>query len=404
MHHRTAPPAERLRIIVLGYIVRGPIGGMWWSDAHYLLGLRTLGHDVYFVEDSDDYPSCFDPVRNVTDTDPRYGLAFAQRTLARVGLGDCWAYHDAHTAQWHGPAAAQMAARCATADLVLNLGGVNPLRPWLQAVPCRVLVDKDPVFMQIRHLTDPGARARALQHTAFFSFGENWGRADCTMPDDGLPWQPTRHPIILDRWPVIPAPAAGKFTTVMQWDSYAAREYNGRRYGMKSDSFGPYLDLPARAGRRFELAVGDHRAPRDVLAHHGWDVVDPMHPPWDPWTYQRYVQAARAEFSIAKHGYVAAATGWFSERSAAYLASGRPVLTQETGCSAWLRTGAGVLTFSTPDAALAGVEDIDRRYAFHCAAARDVAAAYFDARTVLSHLIETALGHPARRATPAAGP
>jgi len=404
MIHSPLRSSQRRRIAVLGYIVRGPIGGMWWSDVHYLLGLRALGHDVYFVEDSDDYPSCFDPVRNRTDTDPRYGLAFAQRTLAHIGFDDRWAYFDAHTQRWHGPAGERIVPWCATADVVLNLGGVNPLRPWLLGVPTRVLVDKDPVFTQIRHLTDAGARARARQHTAFFTFGENVGRPECTIPDDGLPWQPTRHPIALDHWPPASPASAGPFTTVMQWDSYSARVYGGYRYGMKSDSFGPYLDLPMRAAHRFELAVGDHQAPRAALRSHGWTVVNPMQPPWDPWTYQHYIQQSKAEFSVAKQGYVTTRTGWFSERSAAYLASGRPVLTQETGSAAWLPTGAGILTFATPDEALAGVEDVARGYRAHCAAARNVADAYFDARTVLASLLEAACATPPREHRPAARP
>jgi hypothetical protein len=388
---------DRLRVIVLGYVVRGPLGGMGWSDLHYVMGLADLGHDVYFVEDSDDYPSCYDPVRNATVTDPTYGLAFARRAFTRVGLGDRWAYYDAHARRWHGSCADRIEAICASADLLLNLGGVNPLRPWLLPIPARALVDKDPAFTQIRHLTDPGARDRALQHTAFFSFGENIGRAGCAVPDDGLPWRSTRHPIFLDAWPVTPAPADGRFTTIMQWDSYAAPGHGGVRYGMKSDSFTPYLDLPARAGRVFELAIGSSTAPRPLLTRRGWAVCNPVELAWDPWAYQRYIQESRAEWSVAKQGYVVSRSGWFSERSAAYLASGRPVLLQETGFSEWLPTGAGVVPFASPEEAVSGVEAITRRYAFHCKAARAIAEEHFDSRKVLRRLVDAAMS--ARDAT-----
>jgi hypothetical protein len=176
----------------------------------------------------------------------------------------------------------------------------------------------------------------------------------------------------------------------MQWDSYPAREYAGRRYGMKSASFAPYLDLPGRASARFQLALGSASAPRALLAGKGWDVIDPLAPTRDPWAYQRYLCASKAEFSVAKEGYVASRSGWFSERSAAYLATGRPVLVQDTAAS--LPAGIGLLTFTNLDEAVAGVEAIETHYALHCRAAREVAAACFDSDTVLASLIERALG------------
>ena len=384
--------SDRLRIIVLGYIVRCPLGGMAWHHLQYVMGLAQLGHDVYFVEDSDDRPwCCYDPARGVTDTDPTYGLQFATRTFKRVGLGDRWAYHDAHTSGWFGPGADHILDICAGADLLLNLSCANPLRPWLMEIPVRTLIDTDPVFTQIRNLTDPVRRTRSCQHTTFLSFGENIGLRRSAIPDDGLPWQATRQPVVLDAWPVTPGPTNGKFTTVMQWDSYSAREHHGRRYGMKSDSFGPYMHLPEEAGRIFELAVSSRSTPRPLLRSKGWVVRNSLEPTRDPWTYQCYLQQSKAEFSVAKHGYVISRSGWFSERSAAYLASGRPVLIQDTGFSDWLPRGAGVIPFSTPEEALAGVEEINSRYEFHCRAARALAEAYFDARNVLSRLLACAM-------------
>ncbi|HEX5725697.1 MAG TPA: hypothetical protein VFX98_09555 [Longimicrobiaceae bacterium] len=378
----------KLRVVVLGYVVRGPIGGMAWHHLQYVLGLARLGHDAWFVEDSDDYPGCYDPVRHVVDTDPSYGLAFAERAFRRLGLAERWAYHDAHAGGWKGPAADRAPEVCRSADLVLNLSAVNPLRPWLAEVPRRALVDTDPVFTQLRHLHDAEARRAAALHTHFFTFGEGMARGGACVPDDGFPWCPTRQPIVLDAWPVTPGPADGRFTTVMQWDSYPPREHAGRRYGMKSDSFAAYLDLPARTGAALELALGSESAPRDQLRAHGWTLRDPLAVTRDPWTYQQYLRESKAEFSVAKHGYVAARSGWFSERTAAYLASGRPTLVQDTGFSAWLPVGAGLLAFSSPDEAAAGVEEIDRRYAFHCRAAREVAERCFDSRAVLEELLE----------------
>lgn len=395
---RARPRARRsassgLRIVVLGYIVRGPLGGLAWHHLQYVLGLARLGHDVYFIEDSDDYPACYNPETDAVTTDPSYGLKFAADAFQRLGLGERWAYYDAHTAQWLGAAATRARDICASADLLLNLSGVNPLRPWLAGIPARAFVDTDPAFTQVRHLTDASAHALAAQHTSFFTFAENIGQSFCEVPDDGFAWQPTRQPVVLDAWPVTAGKPDGNWTTVMQWDSYRAREYEGRHYGMKSDSFAAYVDLPARCGRIFELALGSASAPRAALENNGWTVVDPRAPTRDPWTYQRYIEASKAEWSVAKHGYAASRSGWFSERSAAYLASGRPVVTQETGFSAWLKaSNGGLIAFETPEEAVQGVAEINCRYEFHCRAAREVAAEFFDANKVLPHLVERALG------------
>jgi hypothetical protein len=169
------------------------------------------------------------------------------------------------------------------------------------------------------------------------------------------------------------------------------REFGGRRYGMKSDSFEPFLELPARVGPVLELAVGSASAPRELLRSKGWSVCDPREPTRDPWTYRSYIEASKAEFSVAKHGYVVTRSGWFSDRSAAYLASGRPVLLQETGFSDWLESGLGVLSFRTLEEAAKGIEEIQRRYELNSRAAREIAESYFDSRKVLSSLVEAAL-------------
>lgn len=394
-----ADRSSRLRILVLGYIVRGPLGGLAWHHLQYVMGLTRLGHDVYFVEDSDDYPACYDPTTDSMGTDPGYGLRFIAETFERVGLSDHWAYFDAHTNRWFGTLGEGILDICASAELLLNLSGVNPLRPWLCSVPARALVDTDPVFTQIRHLTEPAARALAEQHTAFFTFGENFGRPGCTIPDDGFPWRPTRQPMVLDAWPVTPGPADGRFTTVMQWDSYPAREYNGRRYGMKSVSFEPYFELPTQTHAQFELALGSPTAPRELLKSKGWSVLDPREPTRDPWTYQAYIRESKAEFTVAKHGYVVSQSGWFSERSAAYLASGRPVVAQDTGLSTNLPAGLGLQVFTTPEEAEAAIEVVGRDYHQHCKASRELVEAHFDAQAVLYSLVECTMrpGYTNRR-------
>jgi hypothetical protein len=384
---------ERLRIVVLGYIVRGPVGGMAWHHLHYVRGLRDLGHDVVFIEDSgDDEWCCYDPTTHTTGPDPRFGLGFAADAFRRLGLDDRWAYHDALGTGWHGPLGERALDYCRSADVLINVSGVNPVRPWLEGVPRRVLVDTDPGFAQIRQLTDPEQTALALQHNAFVTFGANVGHADSLIPDSGVTWKPTRQPIWLRGWPVSAPQPGGRFTTVMQWESYAALEYAGHTYGMKSSSFHRIEDLPGKVDQELEIALGGSEAPRDALEAKGWIISDPLRIARDPWSYRSFIEGSKAEFSVAKHGYVESRSGWFSERTANYLATGRPAVVEDTGFPEWLPTGSGVLAFSTRDEAVAGIEEVAADYDAHSRAARELAEEFFDSRSVLTDLLEQVAG------------
>ena len=383
--------ASSLRILVLGYIVRCPLGGFTWTFLSFLLGLQRLGHQVWFLEDSEDYASCYDPTRHVVDKDPTKGLRYAERVFAQTGFGANFAYYDAHTQTWHGPSAERMEEICKSADLLINISGINPLRPWLENVPRRAYVDIDPAFDQVRNLIDPDRRARTLLHNVFFTIGENIPVGKANLPDDGFAWQATRQPVVLDRWTCQASAADASYTTIMNWDSYDTREYAGQKYGMKADSFAPYMGLARKSKVRLELALGGPNAPRERLREMGWSVVDPVARTVSPSTFQRYIHRSKAEFTVAKHGYVVSNSAWFSDRSAYYLASGRPVLTQETGFSEHIPTGEGLLSFRSPQEALAGIEEIENRYEFHCRKARELAIEYFDSDKLLASLVERAI-------------
>ena len=380
---------SRARIVVLGYIVRGPIGGMTWHYLNYVVGLARLGHDVLFVEDSDDYESCYDPERHIVSSDPSYGLLYIQEIFDRVGLTDKWAYFDSHTSQWYGRTKSDIEAFRSSADILLNISGINPVRDWMSKIPVRVLIDTDPAFTQIKHLTDPVAHTRAAAHTHYYTFGENISATECTIPDDGFPWRPTRQPVALDLWDCKNIPSDdGRFTTVMQWDSYDTLEYDGRVFGMKSLSFKPYFKLPKDANARLELALGSPDAPRDDLRNGGWLITDPLSVSKTPWTYQTYIHDSMGEFAFAKQGYVETQSGWFSERSACYLASGRPVILQDTGFSRTLPVDAGLFAFTSRDEALSRIDACVHDISKQSKAAIDVAREYFDSSKVLTQLIE----------------
>jgi hypothetical protein len=383
-------PDTRLRIIVLGYIIRGPIGGMAWHHLNYVLGLHHLGHEVYFFEDSDDYPSCYDPSTHQISCDPSYGLKFAKDAFDRLGLGGYWAYFDSHESMWQGPAGHIAPSICAEADLLLNVSGVNPIREWLASVPLRVYIDTDPAFTQIRHLTNQSARYRARQHNRFFTFAEAIGSAGCEVPDDGFPWEATRQPIVLDAWKASATAPTRGFTTVMQWDSYPALEYNGTHFGMKSQSFDFVRELPNHVDASLEIAMGGTTAPRDELSKSGWQIVDPLAITRDPWRYQRYLQDSTGEFSVAKHGYVASHSGWFSERTACYLATGRPAVVQDTGFSRYLPCGSGLWAFDDLKSAAECISNATMNYRRNCQVARELAVEFFDSTKVLTRLLDRA--------------
>jgi hypothetical protein len=378
-----------------------------WHYLNYLLGLRSLGHEVFYLEDSGDEPSCVVPLDDAArpdsdgsftfrkaHTSPDFGVRFTDSLLGSFGLEQKWGYYDAHRKLWRGPIASQVNSILEKADILLNVSNGLKLRPWHLQVPIRVLIDTDPVFTQVAHLTLPGSIESCLNHTAFYTFGENIGRRECSIPKDGVPWKPTRQPIALESWPYCVPTPDGAFTTVLSWRSYRPVEYGGVRYGQKAESFAPYLDLPKRAGCRLELALEGDSSVKEDLTRRGWQVVDGLHITADAFAYQHYVQRSLAEFSIAKEAYAVSRSGWFSERSAAYLASGRPVLVQETGFSDWLHSQQGVVSFTSPETAVEGLRSIQADYAGHCRAARLIAEEYFDAKTVLGRLLEDLARRP----------
>jgi hypothetical protein len=319
-------------------------------------------------------------------SDPSYGIGYLRRLFEWCGLGDRWSYL-AEDGAVHGLPRERLKELCRECDLYVNLSNVNWL-PELEECRRRILIDTDPVFTQIRAHGLDGCFDR---YHGLFTYGENVDRPGCTMPTGGAAWLPTRQPLVLDLWPVEDGRASAPFTTVMNWSPLGDCEYRGRIYGQKDREFEPFFDLPRRAGEPMEIAV---KVPDPVgrrLAEGGWRIVDPEALTRDPWSYQRYMRASRAEFSVAKHGYVSTSSGWFSERTAGYLASGRPALVQDTGFTRWLPAGAGVIAFRDPEEALAGVEEVKRRYPYHCREARAVAREYFEAGKVLGEVLDRAM-------------
>jgi hypothetical protein len=410
--------ASSLRIVVSGLIAQHPlVGGMTWHYIQYLLGLKRLGHDVYYLEDSGEFPYNFDGGPTGNDwvaRDADVNLRHLDSTLARFGLGDRWAYRHAPEQRWYGLTEHRRGEILDSADLLINVSG-SLERPWeYRSIPRLAYVDTDPMVTQVKLVQNmPSFRQRINTHDRFFSFGEC---PKAVTPETGHRWQPTRQPIVLDEW-AAPASPRNTWTTVMNWTSYAPLVYEGRRYGQKDVEFRRYLELPERVEPvEFEVALSrtqhleweasceDHprgwrdpspsterRSPREVLASSGWQVVDANSVCANLDAYRNYICGSKAEWSVAKQVYVQARPGWFSERSACYLAAGRPVVVQDTGFGDVLPVGEGLLSFDCLEGAVRAVQEVETNYERHAAAARALAAEYFDSDTVLSRLVADAM-------------
>lgn len=376
-------------IVFAGALGRFPIGGHAWAELQYLLGLQELGHDVYFLEECGEGSWVYNWDTEETTTDLGYPTDYVRLCLNPVGLADRWIYRAGDSCL--GMELEEFREVCARADLLLIRGCTIPLwRPEYDLPRRRSFIDLDPGFTQFslangnNDLTETIARCESL-----FTIGQRIGANDCPIPTVGRIWGKTVSPVLLSHWHSVRDSDARYFTSIMQWQSYKDVVYNGTRYGNKASEFPRFIDLPSATKQPFLLALTGGQ-PRE-LADYGWDIRAGWVASRTPEDYQAFIRSSRAEFSVAKHGYVQSRGGWFSDRSVCYLASGKPVLVQDTGQSDWLPTGEGVLTFNDRSAALNGVEKINADYEHHCISARSLAEECFASDTVLNRLLEDAL-------------
>jgi hypothetical protein len=380
-----------LRIIVTGLIAQYPLGGVTWDYFQYVLGLARLGHDVYYLEDTGQWP--YNPREGGVSKGCDFNVEYLAAVMDRFGLSNKWAYRFPWQSQWFGLADKKRNDVVRSADLLINVSGSLEHPDEYRNAGRLAYIDSDPVFTQIK-LARGQADFRQLldMHNVHFSFGEHLSAA---VPKDGLHWRPTRQPVVLSEWEHS-LPYREVFTTVMNWTSYKPVVYNGQTYAQKDIEFLRFVELPGRvAPAVLEIAVNEGKTrhpPRTLLAHKGWRVVDPEVVCPDLESYRRYIQSSKAEWSVAKNGYVVGQPGWFSCRSACYLASGRPVVVQDTGFGVVLPVGEGLLTFTSLEQAVAAIRDVEANYASHAKAARAIAEAYFDSDKILARLIAQALG------------
>jgi hypothetical protein len=355
---------------------------------HYVLGLERLGYEAWYIEDGGANP--YDPRRNSVVMDCEYNVDYVRRMMEAYGLGDRWAYWDAINDVYHGLSRERVRALYRDSDALLNLCGATRLREEHMQCPVRIMVDTDPVYEQIKYAkADPAARAYLDAHTHFYTYGENIGAEDCPVPLSGVAWRPTRPPVIPDLWPHDPRQPEA-FTTIATWENKGKNiAFDGAEYTWsKHVNFVRFLDVPQRVAAPFTMAV---LTPNDAvtreIAANGWRVIDPRPTSSSMTAYAEFIAGSRGEFTVAKDIYVRPNSGWFSDRSACYLAAGRPVVTMRTGFSKFYPAGTGLFEFSTMDEVLAAFAAIDSDYARHSRAAREIAGEYFATDRVVSRLM-----------------
>jgi hypothetical protein len=370
-----------MKILFAGIIARYPFGGVTWCSLMYLLGLRALGHEVFYIEDTGE--CVYDPVLNTRSTDPAYGTSYIHAALEPYGLGDRWAFVN-YDGTYHGRSADAVRAYCADADLFLNLSGGSWFwRDEYVRIPRKAFIDSDPAFTQLAIAKAEPWYVEFFQgFDRLFTFGANIGTPSSPIPTGSFTWHKTWQPITLDDWATASTPGT-RFTAVMTWQIESFSDVGGN----KDQEFLRFMDLPSRTTQPFELAIN---GPQRLLREHGWQTVDAMGVSRSLWDYRAFIQASKAEFGVAKHTYVATRSGWFSDRTECYLSSGRPALVQDTGWTAHLPHGEGLLAFSSPDEALAAIDRINSDYERHARQAIDIAREYFDARRVLPRLLDEA--------------
>jgi hypothetical protein len=382
----------RKKILVLHLAGQYPLAGVLWQALHYLVGLRELGHDVYYAEESGAPP--YDPRVKSIVVDPTYNVACLRQTLERFGFAEHWVYWDQGEDRHYGLSRDQLRALHETADVTVNLCGANPPPPATKRRGRWLYIETDPVFEQIRAARgEPRTLEFLSRHDACFTYAENLGASDCPIPLGGIDWQKTRPPVVLGLWKERPDPACRHFSTVATWQNKGKDiTFQGHTYyWSKHVNFLKFLDLPRHTPQSLELAVetGDETV-RAELAARGWRLTDARERSATVEGYRDYIHASRGEFTVAKDIYVRPRTGWFSDRSVCYLAAGKPVVTQDTGFGKFIPTGNGLFAFTTLEEAVSALATINADYVHHAHAAREIAETYFAADTVLRKLLHDA--------------
>ena len=377
-----------MRIIFAGTIGRSGLGGQAWASLQYLLGFRALGHDVIYLEDCGESSWVYDWDKGEWTTGIHYPAAYVRACLESFGFGEQWIYRTSEGSV--GMPLEKFLDVCSTADLLIMRA--VPLWVWRKEYDRpqrRAFIDVDPGFTQISIANgDKGLVAGVAHCERRFTVGQRIEAEDCPVPVAGGPWLKTLPPVSLPDWPRAEGDAVS-FTSILRWQGFREASYNGTSYGQRDKEFPKFIELPGRTSQKFRLALLGARP--EELTRHGWEVAPGEIVSRTPVSYREFIQQSRGEISVPKHGYVLARSGWLSDRSVCYLASGRPVLMEDTGLDQVLPVGEGLVTFRDLQQALSGIIQINGDYELHRRAARHLAEEYFGAAKVLLSFLDAAM-------------
>lgn len=399
---------QKNKIVVLGFLSHFPVAGVAWQTLHYLVGFQRLGFDVYYVEAHGCTPSKL--MQDENDDGARLAAAYIEQTLSRVDLQHSWAYHSLYDSRYFGLSQKQLKELYQSASLIINLHGSHLPTPELAGSGRLVYLETDPVDVEIDLFDQKAETLEYLSpHCAFFTYGENLGKPDCLVPPpQQFDFLATRQPVVMDFWDGRGSDPGACLTTIGNWrQPWREFTFKGEVYRWsKHLEFQKFLDLPSRVAQPFELALSSfNEEDRRLLEGHGWRVRTALELSSEPDVYRQYIAGSRGEFTVAKDQNVRLRSGWFSDRAATYLAAGRPVITQETGFSNWLPTGAGLFAFSSTDDAVQAVESINSDYERHRKAALAIARECFSYDVVLTRLLrDLGMERPGNKAAEARKP
>jgi hypothetical protein len=377
-------------VIVSGALANKPFnGGNAWSRLSWISGFKRLGFEVCFIEQLG-RNGCVDSTGAPCAFGQSVNLAYFRKTMSEYGLSNASALIYSEGEEVEGLPLIRLSSIAQDACLLFNMCGHLSLVEIKHKVRCKLFYDDDPGFTQFwQAANNPGARLGG--HDFYFTIGENIGRPDCPIPTGDIEWRHTRAPVVLENWPRVAQTTLDRFTTVASWrGAYGPVQHEGKTYGLKVHEFRKYIDAPRRSGHAFEIALQIHTADRkdlEALLAAGWRISDPQKVADSPKAFRRFVQTSGAEFSVAQGIYVDTQSGWFSDRTVRYLASGKPALVQDTGFSRNYPVGEGLLAFTNLGEVIDGAQRIVRDYKLHCIAARDLAEEYFDSTKVIKRLV-----------------
>jgi hypothetical protein len=380
------------KVIVSGALANKPQnGGGIWERMSWVVGLQRLGFEVYFVEQISPL-CCVNSNGNRVPLEDSVNLQWFRQITKFFGVENHSALIDESNNKCVEIDWENLLDIAESAQLLINLSGHLQLKSLINRISCNVYIDVDPGFAQFWH-ADSNTPFQLCGHDYYFTIGENIGKSLCPIPTCEIEWRHTRQPIVLDQWPVVKTDQTQRFTTIAGWRGpYGPINFEGKILGLKAHEFRKFIELPKKSlDTCFELALSIHPSDekdRLALVENGWNLVDPNKVANTHDSFQHYVQNSSAEFSVAQGVYVETNSGWFSDRSIRYLASGKPVLLQDTGFSENYPVGSGIIPFSTMEQAITGANQIAMDYKHHCNAARQIAEEFFNSDKVLSHLLK----------------